>query len=139
MNTPSYDTIAVGDTLPSLTTDAISRYTLALYAGASGDHHPLHIDSDYAKASGVDDVFAHGMLVMAYLGRFLTDWGPQQQLRDWTVRFGAITHLQDEITCTGKVIEKLEQDGERLVRVEIQAANQNGEAKLVGDALIALP
>lgn len=138
MNQANYKNVSVGDKLPSLTTGAISRTTLALYAGASGDHHPMHIDSDYAKAAGAGDVFAHGMLVMAYLGRFLTDWVPQQQIRDFTVKFGAITHLQDAITCTGTVTEKLEVNGEQLIRVEIKAANQSGEPKLVGDALIAL-
>jgi acyl dehydratase len=40
----------------------ITRATLALYAGASGDHNPVHIDIDAAHAVGIDDVFAHGML-----------------------------------------------------------------------------
>ena len=44
---------------------AITRTTLALYAGASGDHNPMHIDIDFAKKAGFPDVFAQGMLVMA--------------------------------------------------------------------------
>ena len=62
----------VGDMLEPMTHDPISRTTLALFAGASGDHNPIHIDIDFAKSVGLDDVFAHGMLGMAYLGRFLT-------------------------------------------------------------------
>ena len=46
---------------------------------------------DGAKAAGMPDVFAHGMLSMAYLGRFLTRWAPQMQLRQFAVRFAAIT------------------------------------------------
>ena len=53
-------------------------------------------------------------------------------------RFVAITHLYNQVTCTGKVLEKLEQDGERRVRVEILATNQYGDKKVVGDALLAL-
>ena len=41
------------------------RATLALFAGASGDHNPIHIDLDVARSAGLDDVFAHGMLSMA--------------------------------------------------------------------------
>ncbi|MDB4032643.1 MaoC/PaaZ C-terminal domain-containing protein [Porticoccaceae bacterium] len=52
------DTV-VGTQIPPLTLPPISRYTLALFAGASGDHNPIHIDSDFAKASGMPDVFAH--------------------------------------------------------------------------------
>ncbi|MCU1414190.1 MAG: dehydratase, partial [Microbacteriaceae bacterium] len=39
-------TIAVGDELPPLALPPISRTTLALFAGASGDHNPIHIDLD---------------------------------------------------------------------------------------------
>ena len=69
MALPSYDAINVGDEVIHLEVPPISRTTLALYGGASGDHNPMHIDIDYAKAAGESDVFAHGMLVMAYLGR----------------------------------------------------------------------
>ena len=51
-----------------LAIEPISRTTLALFAGASGDHHPVHIDLDHARSTGNQDVFAHGMLTMAYLG-----------------------------------------------------------------------
>src|SRR2546421_8947200 len=75
--------IAVGDELPPLTVEPISRTALALFAGASGDHNPIHIDVDVARSVGLDDVFAHGMLSMAYLGRLLTGWVPQERLRSW--------------------------------------------------------
>ena len=39
----------VGENLPDLIVGPISRTNLALYAGASGDHNPLHIDTDYAN------------------------------------------------------------------------------------------
>jgi acyl dehydratase len=126
----------VGDTLPPLTTKPISRTTLALFAGASGDHNPIHIDIDFAKQAGMPDVFAHGMLGMAYLGRLLTGWAPQTAIREFSTRFVSITQIHAVITCTGTVVEKL--DG-NLVRLEIQAADQNGDVKLTGGAIIALP
>lgn len=134
-----YDTVSVGDTLPALVSDPVTRTTLALFAGASGDHNPIHIDSDVAKAAGMDDVFAHGMLSMAYLGRLLTDWVPQPSIRAFSTRFTAITRLDEVITCTGTVVEKLQQGDDRLVRLDLVAANQRGEVKLAGQALIALP
>ena len=130
--------IQVGSEIPALELAPISRYTLALYAGASGDHNPIHIDSDFAKKAGMPDVFAHGMLSMAYLGRMLTNWQPQAQLRKFGSRFAAITQLQDAITCSGKVVEMIERDGETLARCEIQAAKENGEQTLIGEALVAV-
>jgi len=130
--------IQVGSEIPVLELPPISRFTLALYAGASGDHNPIHIDSDFAKQAGMPDVFAHGMLSMAYLGRMLTNWQPQAQLRKFGNRFAAITQLQDAITCSGKVVEIIERDGETLARCEIQAAKENGEQTLIGEALVAV-
>ncbi|CAN7172061.1 MaoC family dehydratase [Pseudorhodoferax sp. LjRoot39] len=136
--TISYEQIEVGDALPAFETEAISRLTLALYCGASGDHNPIHVDTDFAKAAGVGDVFAHGMLSMAYLGRLLTNWVPQSALREYGVRFVAITQVGAKVRCEGRVTEKFEQDGERRVRVELSTTDQNGQAKLAGDAVIAL-
>lgn len=130
--------ITVGSEIPSLELPAITRTTLALYAGASGDHNPIHIDIDFAKKAGMPDVFAHGMLSMAYLGRMLTNWQPQAQLRKFGNRFASITQLQDVITCSGKVVELIERDGETLARCEIQADNASGEQTLVGEALVAI-
>ena len=134
----SIDQVQVGDTLPPLTLEPINRTTLALFAGASNDHNAIHIDIDYARKAGMPDVFAHGMLSMAYLGRLLTQWVDQRQLRDFGVRFVGITHLGHRITCTGHVTEKFESEGEQSVRIEIRTANQYGETKILGDAVVAL-
>jgi acyl dehydratase len=134
----NFDGIQVGDALPSFETPPISRLTLALYCGASGDHNPIHVDTDFAKAAGMPDVFSHGMLSMAWLGQVLTRWVPQIALRDYSVRFAAITQVGERIFCTGKVVEKFERDGQRCVRVELSSANQDGQIKLKGEAVIAL-
>jgi acyl dehydratase len=129
----------VGDELPAITKPPVNRTTLALFAGASNDHNPIHIDIDFAKQCGMDDVFAQGMLGMAYLGQILTNWTSQQAIRSFGVRFGAIIHLGDEITCSGKVAEEFEQDGQRHLRLEIEGANQHGDIKLQGHAVVATP
>ena len=76
------------------------------------------------------DVFAHGMLSMAWLGRLLTQWVDQRRIRHFGVRFVGITQLGDEITCSGKVVEKFEAEGEQRVKVEIATTNQHGEARI---------
>lgn len=136
---PTYETLQVGDTLPPLTLAPVNRTTLALFAGASNDHNQIHIDTDYARKAGMPDVFAHGMLSMAWLGRLLTQWVDQRQLRAFSVRFTGITHLGHQITCAGRVVEKFETpSGEKRVKLEIQTANQYGDVKILGDAVVAL-
>lgn len=138
MSTLKFDDVKIGDTLPPLTLEPVNRTTLALFAGASGDHNRVHIDTDYARKAGMPDVFAHGMLSMAYLGRLLTRWVDQRQLREFGVRFVGITHLGHQLTCTGRVVDKFEAHGERRVKLEIQTANQYGEPRVVGEAVVAL-
>jgi acyl dehydratase len=136
---PSWEKLTAGDSLPPLQLPPITRLALALYCGASGDHNPIHVDSDFAHAAGMPDVFAHGMLSAAWLGRLLTGWVPQSAIRSLDVRFAAITHVGERITCTGKVAEKFEQDGKRRVRLHLATANQDGMTKLTGEALVAWP
>ena len=138
MNAPTRDQVKVGQALPPLELPPITRATLALFAGASGDHNPIHIDIDFAKASGMPDVFAHGMLPMAYLGRFPTQWAPQTRLRRFSVRFAAITPVGARLSCTGKIVEITEDGHETLARLEIGVVDKQGEVKLAGDALVAL-
>lgn len=122
-----------GDVLPSLELPEISRTTLALYAGASGDHNPMHIDLDVARSGGMDDVFVHGMLSMAYLGRLLTNFVPQERIRTYSVRFASITPLHATPTCTGTVT-KIE-DG--LAHLDIAVTLSDGTVTLRGDAVVA--
>jgi acyl dehydratase len=135
---PKFDQLKVGDTLPPLKLAPISRHQLALYCGGSGDHNPIHVDIDFAKKFGFKDVFAHGMLSMAFLGRLVTSWVPQTQLRKLGTRFTSITWVGDTITVSGKVTGKREEGGQKLVDLEVKCTNQNGQDTLQGDATVAL-
>ena len=122
----------VGTELPPLTVEPISRTTLALFAGASGDHNPIHIDLDAARSAGLDDVFAHGMLSMAYLARLLTDWVSQGRIRTFSARFVAITPVHGQPTCRGVVTEA---DADTAT-VELTVTLADGTPTLRGTALI---
>jgi acyl dehydratase len=126
-------TWAVGDRLTPLFVGRISRTTLALFAGGSGDHNPIHVDIDAARAAGVDDVFAQGMLSMAYLGRLLTDHFPQHQVRSFTTRFAAITPVGAVPTCHGEVVAV---DGD-LLTLDLSVVLLDGSVTLTGQAVVA--
>ena len=138
LNAPSFDAVSVGDALPPLALPPITRTTLALFAGASGDHNPIHIDIDVARKAGMPDVFAQGMLSAAYLGRLLTDWVPQQCIRQVNLRFTGITHLGNVPILTGRVAETFEVAGEPRARIEMHCTNQYGDPKIVAEAVVAL-
>jgi acyl dehydratase len=122
----------LGDTL-TLDAPKVTRTVLALYAGASGDHNPVHIDSDACRAVGIPDVFAHGMLSMAYLGRMLTNWVPQERIRSYEVRFSAITPVNATPTCKGHVVKV--EDG--LAHLNLVVSLPDGTVTLQGSAVIS--
>ena len=130
--------LAVGDRVVHKTFPPISRHKLALYCGASGDHNPMHVDLDFAKAAGFPDVFSHGMLVMAYLGQALTDAVPPSRIRSFSTRFAAITQLGAKLTCEGTVAGLFEHNGEKRARLALTTKDEAGETKLAGEAVIAL-
>jgi acyl dehydratase len=134
-----FEQVAVGEAIPELVKPPIDRTQLALYAAASGDHNPIHLDDERAKAGGLPGAIVHGMLMGAFLGQTLTNWVPQTAIRSLSIRFAAPALPGDSITCRGVVKAKTQQDGQNLVELELTAVNQRGETKLTGTASIALP
>jgi acyl dehydratase len=128
----------VGTELPPLELEPITRTTLALFGPASGDLNPIHLDIDVARSAGLEDVFAHGMLSMAYLGRLLTNWTEQSRVRAFTVRFAAITPVHARPTCSGRVVSIDEVDGERRAELELAVTLDDGTVTLTGTASVAL-
>ncbi|MEM7540673.1 MAG: MaoC family dehydratase [Pseudomonadota bacterium] len=137
-NGPRFAALSVGDELPPVQLPPLTRQTLAIYCGASGDHNPIHVDSDFAKESGLDDVIAHGMLVMSYMGRVVSDWAGQQAMRSFDTRFINMTRIGDQILASGRIAEKFTDAGQNYVRIELSAADLNGETKTTGTAVVAI-
>ena len=131
-----YSTAEIGDQLPSLTLGPIGQADLVLYANASGDQNPIHINQNFAKKSGLPNVIAHGMLIMSYLGRLLTNFIPQSSIKNFTVQFSNMTHLNQQVICTGKVLEKDSIDGKEVVTISLKVEDLQGEKKIIGQAII---
>jgi len=122
--------------IPDIVFGPITRATLALYAGASGDHNPIHIDIDFAREAGMADVFAHGMLSFGLLSRVVTEWAGQDALRQFGVRFASVTQVHDTVTCSARVVEPVMFEGAPCLRVAVEAKAQDGRITLVGEAIV---
>ncbi len=131
-----FSQLDIGDPLPCLEFGPISRHTLALYCGGSGDHNPIHVDKDFAQAAGYDDVFAHGMLSMAILGRMLTNWTKQENIESFSVRFTSITHVLDQVTAMATIADKKVEGNEQRLTLDIETRTHTGRKTLAGTAII---
>ncbi|HVN91177.1 MAG TPA: MaoC/PaaZ C-terminal domain-containing protein [Candidatus Binataceae bacterium] len=131
-----YDSVKVGDSLPTITVDNVSRPDFVRYAGASGDFVPLHYDQSFVEAAGIPTVFAQGMWTAGCLGRVLTDYAGAGNVRRYRVRFSRQVWPGDTLTCRGKVTNKVEQNGEKLIEGDVEVINQKGEATVKGNFIV---
>jgi acyl dehydratase len=134
-----FEDVQVGDEIPKLVKPMVTHLQLVRYAGASGDFNPLHTDPKIGEMLGIGGIIAHGMLIMGFVGQMLSDYAGPTALRKFGVRFKGMTRLDDVITCTGTVTEKAEVDGEARVTGKVQAVDQNGDVKVTGTFVAALP
>lgn len=126
LNVLQYDDVSVGDEITAQTKE-VGKMDLIVYAGASGDFNPIHVDNEFAEKVGLGGVIAHGLLNMAFLVKVITDWlGDPGNLRRCKVRFAANVRPGDSITARGKVTEKRVEDGKQLVVMDVTVVNQEG-------------
>ncbi|MDP9408230.1 MAG: MaoC family dehydratase [Actinomycetota bacterium] len=142
MSVPSYDVVEVGADLPEQVFP-VRRADLIRYAGASGDDNVIHWNERVARAVGLPDVIAHGMLTMALAGRVVADWaGDPGRVVEYTVRFSKPVVVPDDDTGTalvvsGRVQEK--RDDDRTVVVALEARVGDEKVLTGARAVVRLP
>lgn len=134
-----FEDVQIGEEIPRLVTAPVTHLQLVRYAGASGDFNPLHTDPKIGEMIGVGGIIAHGMLIMGFVGQMLSNYVGPQALKKFGARFKGMTHLDDVITCTGTITEKYEENGEGRIAGKVQAADQNGDIKVTGTFVAAVP
>jgi hypothetical protein len=69
----------------------------------------------------------------------LSDYVGPEALRQFKTRFKGMAHLDDVITCTGVLTKKYEEEGESRIAGKVEATDQNGDVKVAGTFIAALP
>ena len=119
---------------------SITQENINLYAEASKDFNPIHIDEDFAKKTPLGGTIAHGMLILAYVSQMMTaafgrSWLVGGKLN---VRFKVPARPGDTITVSGK-IRKLGKNGEQtLINCDVLCSNQKGESVITGEATVGV-
>jgi acyl dehydratase len=131
-----FEDVKEGDEGPPLS-HALTRTDLVMYAGASGDFNPMHTDEVAAKAAGLPSVFGHGMYSAGLLGTAVTNYVGIGNLKSYKVRFTKQTWPGETLTTKVVVTEKRPETSEVVLSCEL--VNQDGEPKIAGQAVAALP
>jgi acyl dehydratase len=137
---PGYADVEVGTELPAKDF-ALTRADLVRYAGASGDFNVIHWNERTAKAVGLPNVIAHGMLTMATAGRVVTDWvGDPGRVVSYGVRFSRPVVVEDDDTGTtltvAGVVEAKHDDG--TVTVGLTATVGGEKVLMAAKAVVRL-
>jgi acyl dehydratase len=137
----SFDQVAVGDELPARTFP-LTRADLVRYAGASGDFNVIHWNERVARAVGLPNVIAHGMLTMATAVRLVSDWcGDPGAVLEYGVRFTKPVVVDDEAGATVDVsglVGARDQDA-RTVTVDLTATCAGEKVLGRARAVVRLP
>jgi 3-hydroxybutyryl-CoA dehydratase len=133
----TYDEIVIGQT--ASLTRTIGRREVLLFAAASGDVNPLHLDAAYAAGTAFGEPIAHGILSASLISAAvaLVLPGPGAVYVSQTLRFLRPVKIGDELTTNLEVTAK--RDDKRFVTLNCEIVNQHGKAVVSGEAVIMAP
>ncbi len=133
----TFDELAVGET--ASLSHTVAQRDIDLFAVATGDVNPAHVDPAYAETDMFHGIVIHGMcgaeLISAVLGTRLP--GPETIYLGQKLRFRRPVAIGDTITATVTVREKKPAKGD--VTLDCVCTNQRGEAVITGTADMRAP
>ena len=112
----------------------IKQANINLYAEASQDFNPIHIDKDFAKKTPLGGTIAHGMLILAYVSQMMSAVFGRSWLTGgkFNVRFKTPARPGDTITVSGRISRIEKGEDQTLIHCDVLCRNQNGETVITG-------
>jgi 3-hydroxybutyryl-CoA dehydratase len=116
----------------------ITQEKINLYAEASGDFNPIHVDESFAAKTPLGGTIAHGMLNLAYVSEMMTSafgrsWLSGGKLR---ARFKEPARPGDTLTINGKIDCVEQKDGVSYATCSFDCRNQKGETIVTGETIV---
>lgn len=133
------DDLKKGAELPAFR-KTLDRASIDLYARASGDLNPIHVDEEFARQTRFGGIIAHGMLVLSCIGQMLTAafgsaWFDRSELY---IRFKAPARPGDTLSANGIIRDIRHNDEGIEVVCSISCRNQKGEPVIIGEAKVKI-
>ncbi len=118
----------------------ITQEKINLYAEASGDFNPIHIDESFAAKTPLGGTIAHGMLVLAYVSQMMTSAFGQSWLSGGklSARFKAPARPGDILTVSGKIDSLEDKNGVPYASCSLECRNQRDEVIVTAEAVVRL-
>jgi 3-hydroxybutyryl-CoA dehydratase len=133
----TYDEIHIGQ--KAQYQKQVSANDIVLFAAASGDLNPVHLDAEFAAATSFGEPIAHGMLTGAIISAAIAMElpGPGTIYLSQSLRFRLPVKIGDEICVHLEVTDK--RDKRKFVTLDCKAMNQHGKVVASGIAEVMSP
>ena len=136
----NFDAVEVGSEMPTWSRKT-SFAEWNRYAAVNEEFVPFHMDDAAGRRAGNEKgAFGMGNLRYAYMVNALHDWiGDEGVVREVGCQYRAINQQDETLSVVGEVTEKLVEDGKKLVRLNLNVVNDDGQSTCPGHAVIELP
>lgn len=133
----TWDDVKEGMEIPTLEKTPTTQQ-LVQWAAGSGDFYQIHYDKDFAISTGLSNIIVHGALKNAFLGQLVHDWiGRNGRIKKYGCSYRGMDYPNEKMLCKGVVRRKYEENGEKLVDLEVWTENPKGEKTTPGFATVA--
>ena len=129
---------------PNITSEPVLRFEFGpieisqtrRYAAASLDDNPIHTDIDVARANGLSNVIAHGMMVMGKFELAITGWRRDVQITRLSATFLQPLIAGRSIALTGRIVKLLQREGDEMSILRLVATTDQNEVVCIGEASV---
>ena len=134
----TYDSFKEGDALPVLKKKP-GVTQLVKYAAGGGDFNPLHHDYAFPQSKALGSIIVHGRFKYASLGEVVSNWlGHAGRIRTLSCQYRGMDFPDKAMVCGGVVKRKWQENGEKLVEVDLWTKDEGGKNTTPGSAIVVL-
>ena len=130
---------AKGDALPTVE-KLIDQEIIDMYAQASGDYNPIHLDAEFAATTQFGGTIAHGMMVAATISEMMSAafgiaWARSGKMK---MRFRSPVKPGQRVIASGKVRSVSETESGLRIACAVSAIKDDGETAIAGTAEVGV-
>lgn len=118
----------------------VTKEAIRLYAEASGDYNPIHVDEAFAARTPFGGVIAHGMMILAFASEMMGEQFGEKWLSGgiMRIRFKGPARPGDTLTIAAERQDDEVISGKRYLKYTLVCQNDKQQPVIDGQALVAV-
>lgn len=133
-----FEDVNVDDEMPAV--EKLPTTDMAIdFFGRDNPTNPAFSDAEAGKRMGIQGALVPGMLKMAWMTQFASDWaGVEGRVTNLRVAFRRPDVADRPLTLAGRIVDKRQEDGKNIVELEVVTLAE-GEPSVRGNVQVELP